>query len=122
MLMVSLTLLTVLLYKPPQLFLSGPYKRLGFNPEDEGLAGLQWDSAKLFQVNGHFIIFCVSLITGIKILLHYFLFVCVFVYCVYVVQLTTIPVKGDYDAFTLQEVIHSIFMHEGRYHNYTYCI
>ena len=30
---------------------TGPYKRQGYNPEDVGLEGLQWDSAKLFEVS-----------------------------------------------------------------------
>ena len=30
---------------------TGPYKRQGYNPEDVGLEGLQWDSAILFEVS-----------------------------------------------------------------------
>ena len=30
--------------------LAEPYLRQAFDPKDEGLAGIQWDSAELFQV------------------------------------------------------------------------
>ena len=58
-------------------------RRQGFNPEVEGL---QWDSAELFEV-------------GVFIHTSH-----LFYSNVCLKQLTTSQVKGDYDAFTLQEV------------------
>lgn len=60
----------------------GHYERTNYDPTAEGLAGLQWDSAELFQVN-----LCILL--------------CIIFFCI---QLTTSKDRGDYDSFTLQEV------------------
>ena len=93
-------------------FFKENYVRKNFNPEAKGLAGLQWDSAELYKVSSYmcisFIVFSVYIISkcfvSISNIVHYTTLPFIN-YLHLLFQLMTSKHRGDYDSFTLQEVL-----------------